>query len=297
MTSDQKYNLTLSCNISTNTDCLQNVTEIIKGTPNYLERSFGFLIIGIIGIVANFLVICILGSSVKIRSKVVNTLIIHQSFIDLLSSVALVATAHIDGTDKHGLTGIHADIYCYFIGPKLPVWSLMLISSFGLMFLNIERYISIVHPLYHHANVTRKKIVTLLPLVWILGILEHSLIASVFSSVDGACAVSIMAMFWVTIIGFIVLHFFLPLLLVFFLYGTMFYKLRNSTRRSEDHVTPDVASERRESVMERAINNIFKTMLIITICYGICFSFNCIYIALYLVGYFTTLSGKYKPDL
>ena len=116
-------------------------------TETYLERSIGFLIIGIIGIVANLFVILILGSSAKTRQKLVNTLIIHQSFVDFLASVALVGTAHVEVLDKHGLEGILAELYCFFVATKWPFWVTMHTSSFSLMFLNIERYTSIVHPI------------------------------------------------------------------------------------------------------------------------------------------------------
>ena len=124
-----------------------NGTKLIQNRETYLERSLGFLIIGIIGVVANAFVIVILGSSVKIRQKLVNTLIIHQSFVDLLASIVLIGTAHIDGADQHGLEGIHAEVYCFFLMGKWPLWVMLNLSSVSLMFLNIERYISIVYPI------------------------------------------------------------------------------------------------------------------------------------------------------
>ena len=41
---------------------------------------------------------------------------------------------------------------------KWPLWVMMLTSSFSLMFLNIERYISIVYPIFHHTKITRKNV-------------------------------------------------------------------------------------------------------------------------------------------
>ena len=76
---------TTICNISYPNlpDCTYfNSTNNVDRTETYLERSLGFLIIGIIGIVANLFVILVLGSSAKIRQKLVNTLIIHQSLVD-----------------------------------------------------------------------------------------------------------------------------------------------------------------------------------------------------------------------
>ena len=92
-------------------------SETSNGTINgesCLEISMGFMVIGIVGVVANAFAIGILGSSAKIRQKLVNTLIIHQSCVDMFASIILIGTAHIDGTDQHGLEGIHAVIYCFF---------------------------------------------------------------------------------------------------------------------------------------------------------------------------------------
>ena len=190
----------------------------------YLERALGFLIIGVIGIIANLFVTIILGSSAKLRHKLVNTLIIHQSFVDLLPSIALVGTAHMNVGDQHGLNGIHADIYCIFLAFKWPLWVMMVVSSFCLMFLNIERYVSIIYPIYHHTKVTRKKIQMLLPIVWFLGILEQtSFSSSNFHSVNGACGLVHLNMLWTPVIIFITLHFFLPLILVTFLVWTYDY--------------------------------------------------------------------------
>ena len=260
-------------------------------SETYLERSFGFLIIGVIGIVANAFVMLVLGSSVKIRGKIVNALIIHQSFIDFLASVALVGTAHLSAGDQHGLEGVHADIYCFFIMGKWPLWFMMLTSSFSLMFINLERYISIVYPIFHHTKVTRKKVLMLLPIVWVLGLLEECLVASSFVSVDGACGVGptsyhIKANFITLGYSFISLHFFVPVFLVMILYGHMIIRLRKNVKSKHD-----VGSEKRDDIMEKAKKNIFKTMLLITICYAICYAFNCIYIVVFLLG-LVTLTGR-----
>ena len=118
---------------------------------------------------SNFFVIIVLSSSVKIRQKLVNTLIIHQSVVDMLASIALIGTTHLDGLQPHGFKiSILAKLYCFFA--MALVWTLMNISSFSLLFLNIERHISIVFPIYHHTNVTRRKVSMFLPIVWVLGI-------------------------------------------------------------------------------------------------------------------------------
>ena len=284
------------CDLDKNiSDCLmpdsakQNASIAQNNEETYWQRSLGFLIIGIIGILANGFVIIILGTSVKIRRKLVNTLIIHQSFVDFLASLALVATAHLSPYDPHGLVGVHADVYCYFVMSKWPLWFLLLTSSFSLMFLNIERYISIVYPVFHHTKVTRRMILMLLPIVWISGLLEECLLASSFVSTNGACNVGPTSYHTkaslVTLILYIILHFFLPVLLVTILYGHKIIRLRNMKSKH------DVRSEKRDDIMEKAKKNIFKIMLLITVCYAVCYAFNCIYIVFFLQG-LVNLTGK-----
>ena len=53
----------------------------------------------------------------------------------------------------------------------------------------------------------------------------------------------------------------------------------------------DVGSEKRDDIMEKAKKNIFKTMLLITVCYAICYIFNSIYLALILQG-LVPVTGK-----
>ena len=239
------------CNNENAKEMQSNVTKKLLLSPQetYLQRSLGFLIIGGIGIISNVFAISILLSSAKIRQKLVNSLIIHQSFVDMLASLALVGTAHIDGLDPHGLEGVHADIYCFFLMAKWPLWVMMNISSFSLVFMNIERYTSIVFPIYHHVNVTRKKVLLLLPIMWLLGISEQCLVSSFFHANNGICSFrpSQRHLFSVTGIISIVFHFFLPLILVVFLYGHMNVHLRKTAQSKQNTSTTN-----RNNVMDKA---------------------------------------------
>ena len=264
-----------------------NATGLTEDRESYLQRSLGFLIVGFTGILSNLVTIYVLGSSAKIRQKLVNTLIIHQSFIDLLSSIALVGMAHLDSTEPHGLEGLHAEVYCYIVANKFPLWAMMAASSFSLMFLNIERYISIVFPIYHHTKVTRKKVVMFLPIVWILGIGEVAFACSAFTAVDEGCAFGNQEIFYMECVFFVVVHFFLPVILVLFLYGHIFIRLRSSVKAKIDST-----SSNRSDLMEKAKNNAFKTMVLLTICYVICYAFNSIYLILLLEGTFDYISGE-----
>ena len=235
----------ISCNASL---CeAYNGTKLVENAETYLERSLGFLIIGMIGVVANTFVILILCSSAKIRQKLVNTLIIHQSFVDMLASVALIGTAHIDGLDEHGLEGIHAEIYCYFMMGKWPLWVMMSVSSYNLVFLNIERYISIVHPIYHHTKITRKKVLIFLPVIWIFTLLEISCFDANYGAENGVCDFGSLQILLINVIIHLILHFFLPVVFVLFLYGHMFLRLRGAVNSGSDN-----PSSKRNDVMEKS---------------------------------------------
>ena len=45
-------------------------------------------------------------------------------------------------------------------------------------------------------------------------------------------------------------------------------------------------------VMEKAKKNVFKTMLLLTVCYVICYVFNSVYITLIIEGTYDSLSGE-----
>ena len=261
--------------------------KYVGNEENYLERSLGFLVVGIIGVVANVFAIFILGSSVKIRRKLINTLIIHQSFVDFLASVMLIGTAHVDGSDQHGLEGIHSDIYCFFLMGKWPLWVMMDVSSFSLVFLNIERYICIVFPSYHHTKVTRKKVLKILQVVWFLGLLEQFVLSTSFESDNGVCTFAIPDIVQIISIIYLILHFFLPVILVLFLYGHIILKLR-----IEVNTANNASLRKRNDVMGKAKNNVFKIMLLVTLCYTICYVFNGIYLTLMLMGRLQNISGK-----
>ena len=69
-----------------------------------------------------------------------------------------------------------------------------------------------------------------LPIVWVLGLSEVCLIGSGVVSVNGAgnrgSSSYHFQVFWLTMNSYIVLHFFLPVLLMLILYGHMIVHLR-----------------------------------------------------------------------
>ena len=87
------------------------------------------------------------------------------------------------------------------------------------------------------------------------------------------------------IVAFLVLHFFLPLILVLFLYGHMFIHLRRSSKSGNDSI-----SRNRSDLMQKAKNNVFKTTFDDMLHYFLCFQQR--YITLITQGVYDSLSGE-----
>ena len=143
-----------------------------------------FVCLGIIGCLGNGFVLFIFCNSQKLLKSSVNVYLINQSAIDLMASLMLLATAK--GVTKS--TGWSADsiqgkptgnkiiilsflferylrclrmfsfsvsdqLLCRLWVIKMPLWSFLFSGSYNLIALNIERYISIIAPLYHKTKV------------------------------------------------------------------------------------------------------------------------------------------------
>ena len=131
----------------------------------------------------------------------------------------------------------------------------------------------------------------LLPIVWCSGIVEESLKAINLYPNHGTCYFRLSS-FHLNLVQFVgiallVLHFFMPMISIPCLYVHMLSRL-NSTNNSKFHST----LSQRNNVMEKAVKNIFKTMLLVTMYYGVCYSFSAVYSTLFLFRTIQSLAGK-----
>ena len=157
----------------------ENITTIPTGQDNATLKSssvelaetimIGFkIVVGIAGILGNTMVCTVLN---RIRSEKVNFLIRSQAIIDLVISVFFVAYAF--GRDLYPIPGskyqIRGYLHCLlwkFANVKFWLFS---ISTYNLIVISIDRYVSIVHPMWYLVNFTRNKTIILACCVWLLG--------------------------------------------------------------------------------------------------------------------------------
>ena len=117
--------------------------------------------------------------------------------------------------------------------------------------------------------------------------MEQFVLSTSFESDNGTCAFAIPNIVQIISILYLVLHFFLPVVLVLFLFGYMILKLRSAV-----NIVNNTSSCKRNDVIGKAKKNVFKTMLLITLCYTICYVFNGVYLTLMLTGILQNISGK-----
>ena len=147
-----------------------NASSLHDGSSDgtYTHETITYIVIGIVGALGNGFVIVMMVSSKEVRKKIPNILIIHQSIIDAFTSVLLILTSANTYDNKGDHYGLVGELYCRIWAMKVPLWSAFMVSTYNLLVLTIERYIEIVHPLFHKVSFGRAHLFTLMVLVWII---------------------------------------------------------------------------------------------------------------------------------
>jgi hypothetical protein len=117
------------------------------------------------GIILNTLVIVCLLKSSRLRKKLCNFMILVLSCLDLVTVITshpvLVLQLVLWLNERHNLAAkmnIYLHFTCVFLG----------FSLLALLVMNIERYLGVYYPIFHRTSVTRRRLLTLLAILFIL---------------------------------------------------------------------------------------------------------------------------------
>ena len=111
-----------------------------------------YFLISTFGIPGNILTIWVLNSSVSLRRKPINVLMSHQAFIDLMACVAIIAEEALD--TREDVSSL--PFVCHFLLSKVFSSGCMVVSSYNMTYICLERYLAIVNPTkYHPAKVLK----------------------------------------------------------------------------------------------------------------------------------------------
>ena len=263
---------TLGCNTSG-----ENLTEkddLYEGTTSTVFS----VCIGLIGIFGNSFAVFILFRSAKSGNsksgKLVNVLLINQSVIDLTASMFLVMMGY-NKTESVivSFSGL-ADLYCKLIGSQLPLWMMSITSSWNLALVNLERYLSIVYPIFHKTGITKCHTVVSITVVWLIGpTFDFPYIYFTSGYRNGTCVTTGI---WpnytvavvVVVIGLLV-QVLLPLIIMIGLYLSMMKVIRTKIANRTS-----VNQNSKGNRLTSRTRNILKTLAVVTFIFVVCYAPN-----------------------
>ena len=152
----------------------------------------------------------------------------------------------------------------------------MLSSTYSLVFLTIERYLEIVHPIWHKVNFNSYMVIVALVIIWVIGPVYYlPYIIPTSKVMYGICMpLSIwpnkVSMVFSGILG-VVLQYILPLLVLGYCYSAMAYVLHKRTTKIFPGMVKQNSSDNQ---MSRAKRNLIKTLFIVSIAFILCYSWN-----------------------
>ena len=260
--------------LATNNDSTANITndnyENSTGERNY--QQIAYALVATFGMFGNAVVIFVILHSASMRNKFTNVLILNQSSIDFATSVLILITKMLN-VSKENLSGVGGDILCKFWMNELPLWSLMVSSSYGLIAVTIERYMGIVHPIFHHTSFSKKHVIFLACASWWPGpTLMLCFMVPTSNVINGSCTIieiSNQPLRMTSGVALFVIQYLLPITVFITCYSRMFICLRT-------HVHPEAPNLCHDATVKkmRARRNVLKTLLLVVIGYLLCNSWN-----------------------
>ena len=256
--------------------------------------------IGILGIIGNTFVVVIMMMSRRLRRRSANLIITNQSVIDGTACVFLIAIA----ADK---SAVRNEIMCDLWFTKMPLWSLLVTSTYNLILLTLDRYLAIAWPLRHRVSFSSRKVIIFLLLPWIFGTtfnVAYIIPTTVYvtrndSNGPGYCdkftkwpSDDFQFGFAVVIV---LVQYIIPISLQIAFYSLIVYNIRKRLRGSPTsgrsnlealvcHGTPVVWS--------RAQRNSVKTAFIVSLCFVLCWTVD----QFFFCKYFLTGAENYNDN-
>ena len=129
-----------------------------------------YYFIGPLALLENLKIAVVIFQYTQMWRILTNVYVINQSLIVGLAGLVLLLTRAFQFNHDQGLSGVWREIYCRVWVTKVPLWSLLISSTFNLLAVTLERYLGVVHPILHRVSFTTPKVVLSLVCVWLSGL-------------------------------------------------------------------------------------------------------------------------------
>ncbi|KAK2152195.1 hypothetical protein LSH36_337g01034 [Paralvinella palmiformis] len=270
--------------------------QVVRLTTIPVMRYISFAI-GSLGLVGNTFVVAVILGDGAMRRQLTNAYITNQSLLDATVSALLVLTTALeDDGRRFDFDAIADQLFCKLWLTKVWLWAMFVSSTYNLLAMTTERYLAVVHPIWHRGKLTKGKVVGSLAAVWLFGPVYNLayMVPTSGPTREGGCTVYSLWPNgpWRNAVGVltICIQFVLPLVLLTFFYVRMIVVLRRRVRPEPGGgggAAPAGGAPltRAPGSMARAQANIFKTLLIVSFCFIFCWSWNQIFFLLFNLGY------------
>ena len=263
--------------IDVTTISLTNDTTI-NLSISYYQLQIIYYTIGTLGMLGNFFVIYVIARSPNMRTKITNMYILNQSTADFMGGFFMVMTSRYNDTNRE-IRGLRDELYCLLWLTRWPLWSIFTVSTYNLILITVERYISVIHAVWHKTSFTKAKTVVSMIVIWIFGSVYFGMYTMFPTDVtNGSCGllsnyVSDTAQGATGIMNFGV-HYLIPIIIMVFCYTKMALALQN-------RIQPGGQSTK----MNRASKNVIKTLILVCVMFVTCTSCNVFYYTMFTLGY------------
>ena len=152
-----------------------------------LVFQYTVIVIGCVGTLLNGTVLIALLLAAKAKTQLLNVAILNQMASDLLGCVMMVAGVVVNVVNPY-LAGASGYCLCIFVGSQMLQWWAMNASAYNMVVIAAERYVMVVHPIWHKNHFQPWMIHAACAVAWLSSLLLNGLSFILTSQVvDGVC--------------------------------------------------------------------------------------------------------------
>ena len=277
-----------------------NATLDIGGLANAILATLTlkiiYLVLGIFGFFSNVFVVVVIALYKPMHKQLTNFFIVNQSTMDATVAFFLFFTSVYED-DKHRRTqgNVADEAICRLWYTKMPLWGMLVSSTYGILMLTLERFFAVVHPIWHKTTFTRNRLLSAgtMMVPWVVGVSFNVayMVPTAMITVDGDCTVynvwpSKLTQAAVGVFTTFV-QYLLPLLLLAYGYSRMVWVLHKRVETVEGPAGAGGTGKevKRNESMARARGNVLKTLALVACSFIICWTCNQVYYLMYHIGY------------
>ena len=277
------------------TNLYENVTmHNIIGVPDIFGKKSPIILVtyyvfSTLGIPGNIITAIVLLSSVKLRRKPINIILVHQALVDCIACVVTLIEEFIE---QYGTHLLNNPFICRYIASKGLSGIIMYVSSYNIVLLSIERCYAIVKPLQYDNTRVKKRLPVLFIINWCFIFSILCIVPATTIILGNHCIVGyhLVITHWIDLYPLYELFFgiVLPMFISIVCYWKMFHVLNQSAHSSKGDSRSSSIHKLRLAQM-----NIVKTCLLVVIVFVICWSIPETALLLLSIGVYSDLNNTH----